>query len=52
MDLQKKLPPDYNAKINHHDLWGNGSVTVRAIRASNKTRLVTTLSKPQTLADM
>ncbi|GIP35956.1 hypothetical protein [Paenibacillus sp. J2TS4] len=30
-----KLPHDYNVKTNHYDMWGHGSVTVKAIKESN-----------------
>lgn len=30
------LPQEYNVKINHYDLWGLGSVTVKAIIESEK----------------
>jgi hypothetical protein len=35
---QGKLPHDYNVKINHYDMWGHGSVTVKATRESDKKR--------------
>lgn len=31
-----KLPQDYKVKDNHYDMWGHGSVTVKAIRKSNQ----------------
>lgn len=33
-----KLPHDYNVKINHYDMWGHGSVTVKAIREAHQKR--------------
>lgn len=38
-----KLPYDYKVKINHYDMWGHGSVTVKAIRESNHKQETSTL---------
>lgn len=34
----RKLPPDYNSKLNLYDLWGHGAVTIKAIMSSNRER--------------
>ncbi|MBE9913680.1 hypothetical protein G8C92_06500 [Paenibacillus donghaensis] len=40
---QGKLPHDYKVKINHYDIWGHGSVTVKAIRESNQKQETSTV---------